>query len=100
MKMKPDKPASSGKPFIKFPYALARLKLKLRTKVVAAALMGYGWTKGAIYPSQDRVAEELNLSQRSVRDSIRELEVANLFRSQRVGKTCNNRYYPSKVLAE
>ena len=45
------------------------------------------------WPSIKKISMELNIGQRSVIRSINYLEFWNIVKKERVGKTCNNRYY-------
>src|SRR6266568_3367516 len=57
-----------------------------------AMLLSYAWQKDYCYPGQKTLAEDLGLTDRSVRTHLKALEAIGLLSIKRVGQGKNNLY--------
>lgn len=78
--------------FTQFPnIVLKEGSITPQAKTLYALLRMYAWQSGGCYPGQQTLAEQMGVSDRSVRDYLRELEEALLIHTERRGST-SNRY--------
>ncbi len=89
---------SKRKPFVQIPNDFLRNpSLSIGAKVLYAILLGYQGTKERAYPGQARLAEELGISEASVRKCLAELKQANLIKVTRRGQGKQNLYQVSRI---
>lgn len=66
-------------------------------KLLYVLLLSYAWNSGSCFPGQDRVADDLGVSERSVRNYITELETVGLLRIKQRGLGQTNIYYVPRI---
>ena len=85
--------AATAKGFTQVPnFILKSKKLTAGDKMTFAMLLSYAWQKDFCYPGQKRLAEDLGLTDRSVRTHIKSLETVGLLEIKRPGQGKNNVY--------
>ncbi|MBZ0280279.1 MAG: helix-turn-helix domain-containing protein [Anaerolineae bacterium] len=85
-------PVSSGG-FTQVPnFILNNNKLTSNAKVVYAKLLSYAWHNDRVFPGQERMAEDIGISQQTVSRAIIELETIGYLEIQRRGQGLTNRY--------
>ncbi len=73
-------------------FLLRSQKLSAGDKMTFAMLLSYAWQNDFCFPGQDRLAEDLGLSTRSVRTHLKALEAIGLLSIQRRGQGKTNIY--------
>ncbi len=73
-------------------FILKSTKLSAGDKMTFAMLLSYAWQKDYCYPGQKTLAEDLGLTDRSVRTHLKALEAIGLLSIKRVGQGKNNIY--------
>ncbi len=87
--------------FTQLPNAVLRMKgLSPGAKLVYAALLSYAWQTGSCFPGQKKIAEDLDISERSVRHYIRELKERKLLKVIRRGLGKTNIYFLPRLSKE
>ncbi|MEO1542621.1 MAG: helix-turn-helix domain-containing protein [Pseudomonadota bacterium] len=72
--------------FTQVPNAILRAKeISQGAKLVYAMLLSYAWHNNSCFPGQDRLAEDLSISRRSVNTHIKELEAKRFIKVTRKG---------------
>ena len=85
--------AATAKGFTQVPnFLLKSKKLSSGDKMTFAMLLSYAWQNDFCFPGQQRLAEDLGLSDRSVRTHLKSLEVIGLLAIQRRGLGKTNIY--------
>ena len=85
--------AATAKGFTQVPnFLLKSKKLSSGDKITFAMLLSYAWQNDFCFPGQERLAEDLGLSDRSVRTHLKSLEAAGLLAIQRRGQGKTNIY--------
>jgi DNA-binding transcriptional ArsR family regulator len=84
--------AATSKGFTQVPNFLLRsTKLSAGDKMTFAMLLSYAW-QNDFFPGQERLAQDLGLSDRSVRTHLKSLEAIGLLAIQRRGQGKTNMY--------
>ena len=79
--------------FTQVPNAILRAtEISQGSKLVYAMLLSYAWHNNSCFPGQDRLAEDLSISRRSVNSHIKELEGKNFIKVTRKGLGKPNLY--------
>lgn len=79
--------------FTQVPNAILRAKeISQGAKLVYAMLLSYAWHNNSCFPGQDRLAEDLSISRRSVNTHIKELEAKQFIKVTRKGLGKPNLY--------
>ena len=87
----PDALAPRG--FVQLPRAvLFHPDLSDGAKVLFGALLHYAWQEGSCFPGQARLADDLGVTERTIRNRIRELEAAGVLRVKQRGLGKTNLY--------
>ena len=73
-------------------FILKSKKLSSGDKMVFAMLLSYAWQNDFCFPGQERLAEDLGLTDRSVRTNLKALEAEGLLSIQRRGLGKTNIY--------
>ena len=73
-------------------FILKSKKLSSGDKMVFAMLLSYAWQNDFCFPGQERLAEDLGLTDRSVRTNLKALEAEGLLSIQRRGLGKTNVY--------
>jgi biotin operon repressor len=85
--------AATAKGFTQVPnFLLKSKKLSAGDKMTFAMLLSYAWQNDYCFPGQERLAEDLGLSDRSVRTHLKSLEAIGLLAIQRRGQGKTNVY--------
>lgn len=85
-------PVSAGG-FTQVPnFILKNPKLSSNGKVAYAMLLSYAWHNDRVFPGQERMAEDMGMSQQSVSRAIIELETVGYLEIQRRGQGMTNIY--------
>ena len=85
--------AATAQGFTQVPnFLLKSTKLSAGDKMTFAMLLSYAWQNDFCFPGQERLAEDLGLSDRSVRTHLKSLEAIGLLASQRRGQGKTNIY--------
>lgn len=85
--------AATAKGFTMVPnFILKSTKLSAGDKMTFAMLLSYAWQRDYCYPGQKRLAEDLGLTDRSVRTHLKSLEAIGLLTIRRLGQGKNNVY--------
>jgi hypothetical protein len=85
--------AATAKGFTMVPnFILKSTKLSAGDKMTFAMLLSYAWQRDFCYPGQKRLAEDLGLTDRSVRTHLKALEIVGLMAIKRLGQGKNNVY--------
>lgn len=85
--------AATAKGFTMVPnFILKSTKLSAGDKMTFAMLLSYAWQRDFCYPGQKRLAEDLGLTDRSVRTHLKSLEGVGLLAIRRLGQGKNNIY--------
>jgi DNA-binding transcriptional ArsR family regulator len=85
--------AATAKGFTMVPnFILKSTKLSAGDKITFAMLLSYAWQRDFCYPGQKRLAEDLGLTDRSVRTHLKSLETIGLLTIRRLGQGKNNVY--------
>jgi biotin operon repressor len=85
--------AATAKGFTQVPnFLLKSTKLSSGDKMTFAMLLSYAWQNDYCFPGQERLAEDLGLSDRSVRTHLKSLEAIGLLAIQRRGQGKTNIY--------
>jgi DNA-binding transcriptional ArsR family regulator len=85
--------AATAQGFTQVPnFILKSTKLSAGDKMTFAMLLSYAWRKDFCYPGQRRLAEDLGLTDRSVRTHLKALETVGLLAIRRLGQGKNNVY--------
>jgi len=80
--------------FAALPYMVLRDKrLKVGARLSYAILLSYAWQDGSTFAGQTRMAEDLGVSVRQLRDYLKELERFGYIRIKRQGLNKPNLYY-------
>jgi hypothetical protein len=79
--------------FVQLPnFILTEKKLSAYAKLSYALLLSYAWQKDSCFPGQQRMANDLGLSERHLRRAIKELEDSNYISIERRGLNKTNVY--------
>lgn len=79
--------------FTQVPNAILRAtEISQGAKLVYAMLLSYAWHNNSCFPGQDRLAEDLSISRRSVNTHIKELEGKSFIKVTRKGLGKPNLY--------
>jgi|SRR6266568_7820622 DNA-binding MarR family transcriptional regulator len=79
--------------FVQLPnFILTDKKLSANAKLSYALLLSYAWQKDSCFPGQQRMADDLGLSERHLRRAIKELEDSNYISVERRGLNKTNVY--------
>ena len=79
--------------FTQVPNAILRAKeISQGAKLVYAMLLSYAWHNNSCFPGQDRLADDLSISRRSVNTHIKELEAKRYIKVTRKGLGKPNLY--------
>lgn len=79
--------------FTQVPNAILRAtEISQGAKLVYAMLLSYAWHHNSCFPGQDRLADDLSISRRSVSAHIKELEVKKFIKVTRKGLGKPNLY--------
>src|ERR1700678_613042 len=73
-------------------FLLKSKKLSSGDKMTFAMLLSYAWQNDYCFPGQERLAEDLGLTDRSVRTHLKSLEAVGLLAIQRRGQGKTNVY--------
>jgi len=73
-------------------FILKNAELSLGAKVTYAMFLHYGWHNNFCFPGQERLAEDLGMSQSRVSEFIKELQTAKLIEITRRGQGRTNLY--------
>jgi biotin operon repressor len=85
--------AATAKGFTQVPnFLLKSKKLSAGDKMAFAMLLSYAWQNDYCFPGQERLAQDLGLSDRSVRTHLKSLEAIGLLAIQRRGQGKTNVY--------
>jgi len=80
--------------FAALPYMVLRDKrLKIGARLGYAILLSYAWQDGSTFAGQTRMAEDLGVSVRQLRDYLKELEHFGYIRIKQQGLNKPNLYY-------
>lgn len=80
--------------FAALPYMVLRDKrLKIGARLSFAILLSYAWQDGSTFAGQTRMAEDLGVSVRQLRDYLKELEHFGYIRIKQQGLNKPNLYY-------
>lgn len=80
--------------FAAFPYVVLRnTRLSTGARLAYAVLLMYAWQTEACFAGQDKMAQDIGVSARQVRDYLQELQTHGYIRIQRQGLTKPNLYY-------
>lgn len=77
---------------------LRRRDLSTGAKLTYVALLSYAWQEGSCYPGQERLAADVGVTDRSVRNHLAELVRAGLLTVQRRGQGLTNVYTLESLL--
>lgn len=92
--------AATAKGFTQVPnFLLKSTKLSAGDKITFAMLLSYAWQNDFCFPGQALLAEDLGLSDRSVRTHLRSLEMLGLLTIQRRGQGKTNIYELNLTIA-
>lgn len=87
--------------FTIIPNAILRARhLSPGSRLLYGLLKMYAWQAGNAYPGQERLAEELGVSTRQIRNYQAELVSAGLLRVEQRGLTQTNRYWIEEIPAD
>ena len=79
--------------FVQLPnFILTDKKLSANAKLSYALLLYYAWQKDSCFPGQQRMADDLGLSERHLRRAIKELEGSNYISVEHRGLNKTNVY--------
>ena len=79
--------------FVQLPRAvLFHPDLSDGAKVLFGALLSYAWQEGSCFPGQARLADDLDVTERTIRNRLRELEAAGVLRVKQRGQGRTNVY--------
>jgi biotin operon repressor len=85
--------AATAKGFTQIPnFLLKSKKLSAGDKMTFAMLLSYAWQNDYCFPGQERLAQDLGLSDRSVRTHLKSLEASGLLAIKRRGQGKTNVY--------
>jgi DNA-binding transcriptional ArsR family regulator len=85
--------AATAQGFTQVPnFLLKSKKLSAGDKMTFAMLLSYAWQNDFCFPGQQRLAQDLGLSDRSVRTHLKSLEAIGLLAIQRRGQGKTNMY--------
>ena len=85
--------AATAKGFTQVPnFLLKSQKLSSGDKMAFAMLLSYAWQNDYCFPGQKRLAQDLGLSDRSVRTHLKSLEAQGLLAIRRRGQGKTNIY--------
>jgi DNA-binding transcriptional ArsR family regulator len=85
--------AATAKGFTQVPNFLLKSKtLSAGDKMTFAMLLSYAWQNDSCFPGQARLAQDLGLSDRSVRTHLKSLEIEGLLAIRRRGQGKTNIY--------
>ena len=73
-------------------YVLENSKLSPGAKLAYAMLLKYAWQNSFCFPGQERLAQDMGVSDRSVRTYIKELVTSKLLKISRRGQGKTNVY--------
>lgn len=73
-------------------FILVSKKVSVGAKLTYAMLLKYAWQNNFCYPGQERLAEDIGVTKRSVVTFIKELEKAGFINIERRGQGRPNRY--------
>jgi biotin operon repressor len=73
-------------------FILKNAKLSLGAKVTYAMFLHYAWHHDSCFPGQERLAEDMGMSQSRVSEFIKELQMAHLIEITRRGQGRTNLY--------
>ena len=92
--------AASSMGFTQVPnFLLKSTKLSSGDKMTFAMLLSYAWQNDYCFPGQERLGEDLGLSERSVRTHLKALEADGLLDIKRRGQGRTNIYELNLTLA-
>ena len=84
---------SSGGGFTQVPnFILVSKKVSVGAKLTYAMLLKYAWQDDYCFPGQERLADDIGVTKRSVVTFIKELEGAGFIKVQRRGQGRPNQY--------
>jgi DNA-binding MarR family transcriptional regulator len=79
--------------FIQLPkYILFEKNLSAYARLSYGILLSYAWQKDSCFPGQERMAADLGVSERYLRQALKELEEHNYIRVERRGLNKTNVY--------
>ena len=85
-------PVSAGG-FTQVPNCIINDKqLSLSAKLVYAKLLSYAWNNNRVFPGQERMAEEIGATRKTIYTAITELQKAGYLEVERRGQGLTNRY--------
>lgn len=67
-------------------------KLSSNAKVAYSVLLSYAWHNDKVFPGQERMAQDMGLSQPTVARAVAELETIGYLEIERRGQGLTNRY--------
>ena len=80
--------------FAAFPYVvLTDARLSPGARVAYGVLLKYGWQEGSCFPGQEKMAKDIGVSGRQVRNYLTELQGRGYIRIKRQGLNRPNLYY-------
>ena len=80
--------------FAAFPYVvLTDARLSPGARVAYGVLLKYGWQEGSCFPGQEKMAKDIGVSGRQVRNYLTELQGGGYIRIKRQGLNRPNLYY-------
>lgn len=74
-------------------HVLESSKISPGAKLVYAMLLKYAWQDDSCFPGQERLAEDMGVTDRSVRTYIDELKTHDFLKVKRQGQGRPNKYY-------
>lgn len=84
---------SNGGGFTQVPnFILVSKKVGVGAKLTYAMLLKFAWEKSYCFPGQDRLADDIGVTKRSVVTFLKELEQAGFVKIERRGQGRPNRY--------
>lgn len=79
--------------FVQLPnFILTDKKLSAYAKLSYALLLSYAWQKDSCFPGQERMASDLGVSDRYLRQALKELQEYNYIKVERRGLNKTNIY--------
>lgn len=73
-------------------FILTNKNLSVGAKLAYAMLLKYAWTDSAVFPGQQKLADDMGAGERSVRTYLKELEDANFLEVKQRGLGQTNLY--------
>lgn len=80
--------------FAAFPYKVLRdTRLSVGARITYGVLLSYAWCEGSTFAGQARMSRDIGVSERQLRDYLRELQDRGYIRIKRQGLNKPNLYY-------